>query len=233
MHIKPSVLIVDDENTVCELLSDELSEQGYLCDAALDGNIALDKLKSNTFDVALVDIRLPTISGIELLQEISQNCRNTVVIMITAINDVDTAVKTMKLGAADYIVKPFDLERIKSSIIAALEMRSCVCEWEGYYILDNDKEEDFDEMNAIAQGVEAKLDLYDNRFNAVNERTIKIAKELEIDEDQIQRWAESRARANRKNQTIVHKFEQSSMAQIKMGITKKYQCDEDSWFNES
>jgi hypothetical protein len=70
--------------------------------------------------------------------------------------------------------------------------------------------------------------LHDNHFNAVTERTIKIAKELEIDENQIQRWAESRALANRKNQAIVLKFEQSPIAQMKLGVTKEYQCNTDS-----
>jgi DNA-binding response OmpR family regulator len=231
---KSSILIVDDEHEICNLLCDELSEEGYLCDIALDGDSALRKLEEKNFALVLLDIKLPGRSGIELLQEISHNYCGTVVIMITALDDVSTAVETMKLGAIDYIVKPFDLGKIKSSVSVALEVKNCVRERKGYYILDNNlyyyTEENFTEIDAIAQGVEAKLNLCDNHFDNITERTARIAEELEIDEDQIQGWLEMRTHINGRNQAIVHKFEGSSIAQIKMGIAKEYRYDIDSDF---
>ncbi len=119
---KPNVLIVDDEQVVCDLLHDELSERGYLCTTVLSGDDALGKLAKQDFDVVLLDIRLPGMSGMEVLREIWLNHGNTATIMITAVNDVDTAVEAMKLGASDYIVKPFDLDRVNTSIRAALKL---------------------------------------------------------------------------------------------------------------
>jgi len=127
---KPKVLIVDDEQVVCDLLHDELTERGYQSTAVLTGNDALAKLDKEDFEVVLLDIRLPGISGMEVLTKIRSNHRNTATVMITAVNDVDTAVTAMKLGALDYIVKPFDLDRVATSIRTALETRKSRVEYE-------------------------------------------------------------------------------------------------------
>ncbi len=119
----PRVLIVDDEQVVCDLLHDELSEGGYQCTTVLSGDDALAKLAAQDFDVVLLDIRLPGMSGMEVLREIWLNHGNTATIMITAVNDVGTAVEAIKLGASDYIVKPFGLNKIDTSIRTALETK--------------------------------------------------------------------------------------------------------------
>jgi len=120
---KPSVLIVDDESVVCDVLYDGLSERGYLCTTVLNGNEALAKLATEDFNVVLLDIRLPGMSGMEVLWEIWLKQGNTATIMITAVNDVNTAVKAMKLGASDYLVKPFDLDRVETSIRTASDRK--------------------------------------------------------------------------------------------------------------
>ena len=173
---KPNVLIVDDEQMICDVLCDELSEQGYLCTAVLSGNDALTKLAAEDFDAVLLDIRLPRMSGMEVLREIWLNHPNTTTIMITAINDVDTAVEAMKLGASDYIVKPFDLDKVDTSIRSALETKQATGE-------------SSTQMDAIARGVEAKLDPLSNYSKLVTERTIDIAQKLGIAEEEIQKWA--------------------------------------------
>jgi len=173
---KPRVLIVDDEQVVCDLLQDELSNRGYLCTTALDGAEALADLAKQEFDVALLDIRLPGMSGMEVLREIWLNHIRTATIMITAINDVDTAVEAMKLGALDYIVKPFKLDRVDASIRNALETRQAL-------------KKPTVEMDAIAHGVEAKLDPFSAYSKVVTQRTANIARQLGIDEKEIQRWA--------------------------------------------
>ncbi len=109
---KPKILIVDDEQVVCDLLSDELHEQGYLCSIALEGSEALAKLAAEDFDVVLLDIRLPDISGTEVLAKIRLKHPNVAAVMVTAVNSIDTAVEATKLGALDYIVKPFNLDRV-------------------------------------------------------------------------------------------------------------------------
>ena len=173
---KTRVLVVDDEPVICDLLRDELNEQGYNCTTVLSGNDALAKLAKVDFKVVLLDIRLPGMSGMEVLREIWLNHRDTATIMITAINDVATAVEAMKLGASDYIVKPFDLDRINDGIHNALKTKRATNKTSA-------------EMNAIALGVEAKLDSFSTYSKMATQRTVEIARQLGIAEEEIQRWA--------------------------------------------
>ena len=178
---KPSVLIVDDEQVVCDVLYDELSERGYRCSAVLDGNAALAKLAIQDFDAVLLDIRLPGMSGMEVLRKALLDHRNTATIMVTAVNDVSIAVEAMKLGASDYIVKPFDLDAVDTSIRTALETRRVASKSPS-------------EMDAIASGVEAVLDPFSAYSKTVTERTADIARQLDIGKEQIQRWVAEKAR---------------------------------------
>lgn len=212
---KARVLIVDDEQVVCDLLHDELSERGYFCTGVLNANEALTKLRTRYFDVALVDIRLPGISGMELLRKIRSQHHNTVVIMITGINNIDTAVQAMRLGALDYIVKPFDIDRVISSIGAALENRK-------HPVAKRDSqitEESINLMDAIAYGVAAKLGLLDGHSKMVTQRTIAIARWLGIADAEIRRWVAARKRFD----CIKEKErERSQLAQAIIGLTEVY-----------
>ena len=176
---KPSVLIVDDEQVVCDVLYEELSERDYLCATALSGKDALAKLATEDFAVVLLDIRLPGMSGMEVLREIWLNHSNAATIMITAVNDVSTAVEAMKLGASDYLVKPFDLDRVATSIHTALETKQAA-------------QKSPTEIDAIARGVEVKLDPFPAFSRVVTERTIDIARQLDIAEAEIQQWASAK-----------------------------------------
>ena len=187
---EPGVLIVDDEQVICDLLRDELSERGYLCTVVLNGNDALTKITTQKFDVVLLDIRLPGMSGMEVLREIWLNHKNTATILITAVDDVDTAVLAMKWGASDYIVKPFDLNRIDASIRAALETKKAT-------------KESFGEMDAIARGVEAGLDTFVSYSKMVTQKTIDIAQQLGIAEKEIQRWAAAKAKLDVERNGII------------------------------
>ncbi len=187
---KPSVLVVDDEQVVCDLLHEELSEQGYLCTTTLSGSDALSKLATEDFDVVLLDIRLPGMSGMEVLREIWLNHGNTATIMITAVNDVATAVEAMKLGATDYIVKPFDLDRVNTSIRTALEAKPAT-------------DKSSAEIDAIALGVEAKLDPFFTLSRVVTQRATEIARELGIAEEEIQRWAAAKAKLDSERDKLI------------------------------
>ncbi len=187
---KPSVLIVDDEQVVCDLLYDELSERGYLCTTVLSGDDALAKLDTQEFDAVLLDIRLPGMSGMEVLREIWLNHPDTATIMITAVNDVNTAVEAMKLGASDYIVKPFDLDRVDSSMRTALETRLAVSK-------------PSTRMDAIALGVEAKLDPLSNYSKLITERTIDVARQLGMAEEEIEKWVAEKARLDSERRRVV------------------------------
>jgi len=224
---KPSVLIVDDEQVVCDFLHDELSELGYLCATASNGNDALTELLAHEFDIALLDIRLPGISGMKVLAEIRSNHLNTPAVMITAVDDVDTAVEAIKLGASDYIVKPFGIDRICTSIHKALEgskhsVGEKECKPPPHVGGKEAKEESTHQIDAIAFGVEANLDALDGHSTMVTERTIEVARELGIAEAEIQRWADVRAKLDceekKRIKYLLSKLERSPLAQDILGM---------------
>jgi DNA-binding response OmpR family regulator len=226
----PHVLIVDDEQAICDLLSEDLSELGYLCEIAPDGNRALQKMAEEEFDITLLDIRLPEISGIELLKEINSRY-NSAVIMITAIDDVNTAVESMKLGALDYIVKPFDLDMLDSRINSALEKkaRSLINTNNSKVPEISREEKELQEIDAIASGIEVKLDLYDKRSTTVTLQTIETSREIGIPDERIIQWVIKRAEVNSKNLKLLKKFSQNAIAQVKMGMAPEFRPEGNSY----
>lgn len=211
VYKESSVLIVDDEQVVCDVLHDELSDRGYLCTMAFDGNDALTKLAAQDFEVVLLDIRLPGMSGMKVLREIRFNYGNTATIMITAVDDINVAVEAMKLGASDYIVKPFDLDRVNTSIRIALETKQAV-------------DKCSTGMDAVARGVEVKHELLTGYSYIVTQRTIEVARQLGIAEEEIQQWADARARFEfERDRAIVsslNKLRQNPFARSIIGMTE-------------
>ena len=107
---KIRVLVVDDELIVRESLVGWLRKTGYDVESASGGKEALRKLQEAEYDLVFLDIKMPDISGIEVLQRIKEQSPQTMVVMITAYGSVETAVEAMKLGANDYLMKPFEPE---------------------------------------------------------------------------------------------------------------------------
>ncbi|MFC1769596.1 sigma-54-dependent transcriptional regulator [Nitrospirota bacterium] len=101
------ILVVDDEVDICRALEFLLIREGYEVETAENGEKALLKLKKKAFDLVISDLRMGGIDGIELLRKINEDAPATVFILMTAFASVENAVEAMKLGAADYIVKPF------------------------------------------------------------------------------------------------------------------------------
>ncbi len=118
------ILIVDDDKDLCFNLSCILKEEGHEVIAASDGKQALNALAENVPDLVLLDVRLPGMDGVELLEEMKKIEKNLPIIMLTAYSDVKSAVKAMKLGAFDYITKPFDNEELTLVIKKALHTQS-------------------------------------------------------------------------------------------------------------
>ncbi len=117
------ILIVDDEEIVIRscmriLASDELS-----LDSAHDGLEALKKIAESDYDMLIMDIKMPKMSGIDVLQRVKESHPDIDVIMITGLNEIETAVKAMKLGAFDYLPKPFDPEELEMVVARAFERR--------------------------------------------------------------------------------------------------------------
>lgn len=115
------VLIVDDNAELRSNLSEILKGAGYHIDEASSGKEAVEKITSKDFDIALLDLMMPKMSGIETLTELKKITPKTKVIMITAFATVENAVDAIKKGASDYITKPFKIEELLTIIRMALE----------------------------------------------------------------------------------------------------------------
>jgi putative two-component system response regulator len=124
MAEKPAViLIVDDEPIVRRVLSEKVEVAGYRWEQASTAEAALELIKSTPVQLAILDIKMPGKSGLELLSEIKAAYPDIAVIMATAVIDINTAVECLKQGAYDYITKPFNLDEVVLSIERALERR--------------------------------------------------------------------------------------------------------------
>ncbi|MEE8374256.1 MAG: HD domain-containing phosphohydrolase [Dehalococcoidia bacterium] len=115
------VLIVDDEESIRNILGRKLETEGYECVVKSDGKEALDTASTQHFDLVLTDVKMPGLSGIDVLTQIMADHPDTAVILITAVANTQTAVEAMKLGAHDYVIKPFDLDDLSMRITRALE----------------------------------------------------------------------------------------------------------------
>jgi response regulator RpfG family c-di-GMP phosphodiesterase len=125
MRTNASILIVDDDEAIRSLLSACLDES-YWCATAASAEEAVTLLKTGSFNLVLSDITMPGKSGLELCGYVQKNCPRTVVVMISAMTDIDYAVEAMRQGAFDYITKPFDLARVTLAVDRALRYEQAV-----------------------------------------------------------------------------------------------------------
>jgi DNA-binding response OmpR family regulator len=128
------ILVVDDEESIRNILSRRLKAEGYYCEAAADGAEALSKASKKSFDLVLADIKMPVMSGIELLSRMQTEHPDVSVLMITAVVDTKVAVEAMKMGAYDFVTKPFDLDDLGMRVRRALERRRLLLENKEYQL---------------------------------------------------------------------------------------------------
>lgn len=133
------VLVADDERFMAEMLQEILEEEGMLVETALDGKRALEKFHSSSFDLVLLDLRMPELSGMDVLREIKKADLDVPVVVITAYGSVDNAVEALKMGAYDFVTKPFKIEELKNIVHRALELERL--RRERNYLLDELREE--------------------------------------------------------------------------------------------
>ncbi len=117
----PTILVVDDERTICIAIQRLLSGRGYQVDTALSGEEAMSKLGPAAYHLLITDLNLKKVSGMDLLRWVKQHAPDTAVIMITAYGSEKIAVEAMKLGAADYLPKPFDNDELELLVQRVLE----------------------------------------------------------------------------------------------------------------
>ncbi len=117
------ILIVDDEEIVIRSCLRILDGDEFQVESVRDGREALSKVEENSYDVMILDVMMPNIDGLEVLRRVKETHPNVDVIMITGLSQIDTAVQAMKLGAFDYISKPFEPDELKLVVQRALERR--------------------------------------------------------------------------------------------------------------
>lgn len=131
MAKKYRILVVDDEESITFLLKTELEElPAYDVDTALNGTEAINLIQSQIYDVVLLDIKMPRVSGIDVLKYLNEHSPATQVIMLTNVVDMKTAIETIKLGAYDFVSKPYDPEQLQATVSRAIEKRKLVIEKE-------------------------------------------------------------------------------------------------------
>lgn len=126
--MKESILVLDDEPSILEILSQYLSDEGYPCDLTLSAHEALHLLGEKRYGLLLTDLRMQEMHGIEVLQRAKTLDENLAVIVITAHLEVQNAIDAIRAGADDYLLKPFNLNEISHAVERALERRRLIIE---------------------------------------------------------------------------------------------------------
>ena len=120
------ILIVDDDETLCYLLKEELVQEGFTVDIVHDGSEAIDKLKFKSYDLMLLDLEMKFVHGEDVLKTVNQNYPSIQVIVLTGKSEVNTAVECMRLGASDFLTKPYEFDQLLVRIEKALDLKDLV-----------------------------------------------------------------------------------------------------------
>lgn len=170
--MKKRILIVDDDDELRANLSEILKGNGYQTDEASSGKEAIEKAVSEEFDIVLLDLMMPGISGMDVLTELKKVKPRTKVIMITAFATIDNAVEAIKKGAADYISKPFRIEELDITIRRGLEEAKFE---EGIKNLDLDYT-----MSSLSNSIRRKIIKLLHKHNGM--RLMEITRALDIED---------------------------------------------------
>src|SRR3990172_7156783 len=174
MYRIPEVLIIDDEPLMRISLSDALKAEGYNVASAATGSEGLKEIKETSYDVVITDLRLPEVDGVQILNTCRQISPHTKVLMITAYGSVDTAVEAMKIGAYDYITKPFSMDELILTVKRLVEMRDL--EDENIYL--KEKIEERYDFSGIIGRSEKMQDIFEKiRLIAPTDTTVLITGE--------------------------------------------------------
>jgi len=122
------ILVVDDDPLMLDFLKEALLRQGYKVDTAEDGEEALRKVKEKGYDLVITDVRMPGVDGMTVLESVKRDFADTEVVVITAYGTIRNAVEAMKMGAYDYLTKPFSVEEVEVVVQRALERKRLISE---------------------------------------------------------------------------------------------------------
>ena len=123
MRTAPRLLVVEDDDAMRDLLCEELAEAGFEVTPARNGREGVERVRGAPFDLVITDLRMPEVDGFDLIRDVTATPHAPHIVMITAFGSIETAIKAVKLGAYDYITKPFELEELVLVANKALEER--------------------------------------------------------------------------------------------------------------
>ncbi len=190
------ILIVDDEVIVRRVLSEKMGAAGYRCEQAGTADEALARIKSTDVQLAILDVKMPGMSGVELLAEIKAAHPDIAVIMATAVIDISTAIECLKQGAYDYITKPFNLDEVVLSVERALEQRRLELENRDYQLHLEQKVSEqarkiraafLNAVTALVYALEAKDKYTSGHSQRVAGISVAIAAELGLSKPEIEK----------------------------------------------
>ncbi|MGP8080951.1 MAG: HD domain-containing phosphohydrolase [Dehalococcoidales bacterium] len=193
------ILIVDDEVTIRLLLHQKLTQQGYHCEEVSCSDEAADKMKTYPADLIMLDMKMPGKSGMDLLPELKSRFPDTAVVMATAVAEANLAIQCMRLGADDYITKPFNLDEVVMNVEKVLEKRVLEFQIREYQEqLQQKVEEQTKEIRSLFLGsiealvfaLEAKDQYTAGHSRRVTEIALAIGQELDLSQDDMEnlRW---------------------------------------------
>jgi DNA-binding NtrC family response regulator len=158
------VLVVEDDAAMRDLLREALDEDGYQVEVAAGGRSGVDRVRQGGIDLVVSDVKMPDLDGLDMLREIKAFTPSPHVITITAFGSIDTAIRAVKLGAFDYITKPFDLARVVLAVERALRYGQAIEEKHRYeQVLEERVRIRTDELRATNEDLNFMLDtLYRN-----------------------------------------------------------------------
>jgi putative nucleotidyltransferase with HDIG domain len=160
----PRVLIVDDEPEITEILSEYLSEQ-YDCVSAGAAEHALEHLRKSEFELVISDITMPGMSGLDMIPHVKSVSPDTVVVMISGMQTVESAIDALRLGAFDYLMKPFDLRQVEAVVKRALEYHELIVAKQRY---ENHLEELVEQRTAeLDRALDSLEDAYRSTLKAL------------------------------------------------------------------
>jgi putative nucleotidyltransferase with HDIG domain len=204
----PELLVVDDEPAVRDVLGEGLRDAGYSVTLASNGHEALEVMKSRDFALVLSDIDMPRMDGVRLLEAVKRANPDVEVVMITGVVDVEIAIRAMRMGASDYLTKPFNFEEVRVTVGRALEHRRLISENREYQrdleakvaertaelrIKHREIEGLFEKLQtsyeSTLEALAAALDTRDTETQGhsmrVSEYTVRIAQEMGVGEPEI------------------------------------------------
>jgi DNA-binding NtrC family response regulator len=120
---KPLVLVVDDDLGVLSVIKRFAEGQGFEVITCTDGRQALQIAEARRPDLVMVDLRMPDVAGLEIVRALRDADSKSMIVLMTGYGSIDSAVEAVKLGAADYLTKPFDLQRLRDTFAAVREQR--------------------------------------------------------------------------------------------------------------